>query len=304
MPAEGFPRLPRDHLLSFEEQVRVVRLMAGMGVERIRLTGGEPLIRRDAVALVERLKAIKGIQEVAMTTNGHLLARHAEPLWAAGLRGLNVSIDTFDSEAFARITRGGDLFEVLRGIEAAQEAGFTGIKVNAVSMRGLNDQDHVAFVEHCWRRDLLPRFIELMPIGQLDGQRSEFVSSEAMLTNINAVHPLHIEGAACGVVPSGPAHYAVVTEGPWTGRKVGFISPMSDDGFCDKCNRARLTARGGLRACLADDREVSILQAIREGADDESLVELIAQAVSGKRAHHNLRGATGAPLAVMTGIGG
>lgn len=304
MPPEGLPAVPQREVLTFEEVGRIVGVMAAMGVERIRLTGGEPLVRRGVVDLVRRIAETPGIRQVAMTTNGQLLARHASALWAAGLRSLNVSLDTFDPEAFRRITRGGDLFEVLRGIHAAEEAGFEGIKINIVSMRGLNHDAHLDIVERCWRHGWTPRFIELMPIGQLEGQRADLVPNDAVLANVAARHPVQVEGYGGGTLPQGPAHYAVVTGGPFTGHRVGFISPMSDDGFCARCNRARLTAKGGLRACLADDREVSILQAIRGGADDETLVDVIRAAVRGKKPQHALRGHDGAPASAMTGIGG
>ncbi|MCA9546656.1 MAG: GTP 3',8-cyclase MoaA, partial [Myxococcales bacterium] len=302
MPAEGWPLIERTGLLSLEELARVIRVFAGLGVERVRLTGGEPLVRRGVVDLVREIAQTPGIQQVAMTTNAHLLARHAQGLWDAGLRGLNVSLDTFDPERFATITRGGDVAKVIEGIQAAQAVGFTDIKINAVALDRLNGDDAPALVEGCWANGWLPRFIEVMPIGSLVEQRRDRLTSEQVFDRISRVHPLRwLERTN---TPNGPARYAVVTEGPEAGQRVGFISPMSDHGFCSTCNRVRLTARGGFRPCLADDHEVSLLQAIRDGATDESLAGLIRQGLAGKLEAHHLRTPTRAPVSTMTGIGG
>ncbi|MEZ4466275.1 MAG: hypothetical protein R3F43_17925 [bacterium] len=196
---------------------------------------------------------------------------------------------------------------MLGGLAAAEAAGFTDVRINAVAARGVNDGEIADFVERCWEHGWLPRFIELMPIGGLDFQaESRRLDTDALLAAIQVRHPLQAVGRACGSLPRGPACYHVVTEGPWRGRQVGLISPMSDDGFCGACNRARLTARGGLRACLADDREVPMLQALRDGAPRARIDQLIDDAVYGKREAHRMAGAADGfvPLAVMTGIGG
>lgn len=305
MPAEGFPHAAREAVLSLEEIARFVEVMAELGVERVRLTGGEPLVRRGVVDLVRWIAGTPGIKAVAMTTNGHLLERHAADLRAAGLRDLNVSIDSFDAERFAAITRGGDLGRVLAGLAAAERAGFTGIKINAVAVRGVNDDEIASFTARCWEAGWLPRFIELMPVGGLDFQsEARRVPTAEILAVLRAAFPLEPGGRAQGAVPAGPADYQVVTAGPHAGRRVGIISPMSDHGFCAACNRARLTARGGLRACLADDAEVSILQAVRAGASREALVALVREAVEGKREAHRMRVEDTIPRSVMTGIGG
>ncbi len=304
MPAEGWPTGARAGVLSLDELVRVVAVFAELGVRRVRLTGGEPLVRRGIVDFVRRVAALPGIDDVAMTTNGHLLARDARALREAGLTGLNVSLDTFDADRFAAITRGGDLNAVLAGLHAAQAAGFEGIKINAVALAGLNDDAFVELVDRCWREGWLPRFIEVMPIGGLGDQRAHRLDSAQVFAAISAHFPLAWQTPSAQRAPRGPARYAVVTGGPAKGREVGFISPMSDDGFCGTCNRVRLTARGGFRPCLADDHEVSILQAVRGGADDAALKALIQAAVAGKLEAHHLRTPTRAPLATMTGIGG
>ncbi len=308
MPAEGFAQTARSELLTLEETAAFVRIMAELGVERVRITGGEPLVRKGVVQLVRWIAETPGVREVAMTTNGHLLDRHAEALYAAGLRTLNVSIDTFDRARFAAITRGGDLDRVLAGLAAARAAGFEGTRINAVGIRGVNDGELVDIARRCWAEGWLPRFIELMPIGGLGFQsEARRLSTAEMLAELEAALPLRHRGRPRGDRPRGPAAYWVVTDGPSAGREVGIISPMSDDGFCAACNRARLTARGGLRACLADDHEVSILHAMRSGAPRDAIVEKVRAAVLGKRPAHRMSDAADSitvPLAVMTGIGG
>lgn len=305
MPADGWTPTARQKLLTLEETARFVELMAELGVRRVRITGGEPLVRKGAVKLVEWIARTPGIEQVVMTTNGHLLDVFADDLWRAGLRGLNVSIDTFDRSRFKLITRGGDLDRVLRGLDRAMAAGFESIKVNAVAIRGVNDGALAEVARQCWARGWLPRFIELMPIGSLGFQSERRrLTTDEILTELSAAWPLRREVRPCGGPPRGPAAYWVVTDGPSAGQRVGIISPMSDDGFCSTCNRARLTARGGLRACLADDREVSILQAMRTGAPRAELVDLIREAVEGKRPAHRMASEFTVPLAVMTGLGG
>ncbi len=305
MPVEGFPQVSRDELLSLEEIARFVSVMAELGVERVRITGGEPLVRKGVVDLVRRIAETPGIRQVAMTTNGELLPRFAGPLYEAGLRGLNVSLDTFDSERFRDVTRGGSLDAVLEGLAAAGDAGFRDIRINAVAVRGINDDQLVDFVRRCWQGGWVPRFIELMPVGGLDFQVDErAVPTAAILAAFGGESlTLREEGRLDDGIPRGPARYWMVTEGPDAGHKVGIISPMTDHGFCEACNRARLTSRGGLRACLANDDEVSILHAVRSGVDRATLVELVRQAVHGKLEAHRMSGDF-IPLSVMTGIGG
>lgn len=306
MPVGGWGKVPKDHLLSLDELFDVVSLMADLGVERVRITGGEPLLRRGVPALVGRINALSGVREVVMTTNGHLLDRYASDLAAAGVTGMNVSLDTFDPTLFHTMTRGGDLERVLCGIAAAERAGISTIKINAVVVGGVNDDRVAEVAEGCWSRGWVPRFIELMPIGDLPYTKAAFVvPTDAIVDRIAARHPLRPVGRDVGPAPRGPAEYHVVTAGPFAGRRVGLISPMSDDGFCGACNRARLTARGGFRPCLADDGgEVSILQPLRAGASRDELVDLIRSAVQGKRPAHRMNEPELVPLTGMTGMGG
>lgn len=296
---------PRAEVLRLEEIVALVRHFAVLGVERIRLTGGEPLVRRGIVDLVRELADVPGIREVAMTTNGHLLRTMAADLRGAGLSGLNVSVDSLDPQRFAALTRGGDLKTVLEGIEAAAAAGFKDIKINAVVVAGENEHELADLAEYCWARDLLPRFIELMPIGQLDFARPEnVVSTERMLASVGKRYRLLPSGNECGVNPRGPAKYWRVTEGRHADRRLGIISPLSDDGFCATCNRARLTSLGGFRPCLGNDDEVSLRDALRGGRSAEDIETMIREAVQGKLAAHNMHDVARAPRDAMTGIGG
>ena len=253
MPAEGFRAMPRAELLTLEESARFVGVMARLGVERVRITGGEPLVRRGAVGLIRAISQTEGIREVAMTTNGHLLGQFAGPLYDAGLRCLTVSLDSFAPETFSALTGGGELERVLHGLAEAERVGFSDIRINTVVIRGQNDEQALEMVEACWARGWLPRFIELMPIGHAWGRETQLrVSTGEVLARIGSRYPL-AAGLEGDDLPRGPARYYRVTEGPFAGRRVGMISPMSDHGFCSRCNRARLTAQGGLRACLADE---------------------------------------------------
>ncbi|HEU0031619.1 MAG TPA: GTP 3',8-cyclase MoaA [Kofleriaceae bacterium] len=291
---------PRAAVLSFEEIERLVRVFAGLGVRKIRLTGGEPTIRKHVVDLVRRVAAVPGIEQVVMTTNGHLLAELAAPLAAAGLTAVNVSLDSLVPERFAALTSRGELSRVLAGIEAAVAAGLR-VKTNAVALRGANDDELVALCEYAWSHGATPRFIEHMPMsgGQLYHRDAELTAAQ-----IRAA----IEAAAGPLVPAGrdrdagPARTWALASDPR--REVGIISAMSEH-FCDDCNRLRLTAIGALHACLGHDDAVSLRDVMRGGGTDDDLVAAIASAVTGKRAGHGfeLSGA-GAPQKHMIGIGG
>ncbi len=288
MPAEGLDFGPNSTLLTFEEIERLVRLMAAGGVRRVRLTGGEPLVRRDLPALVARLSAIEGVDQVVMTTNGHQLGRCAEALREAGLTGLTVSLDSLDEARFAQITRGGELSAVLAGIEAASRAGFEGIKINAVIIRGFNDDELDDMVAWAVERGHILRMIEFMPIGAdtIWGQGGcvPVAEMEASLGLRWSLEPLG------EVASAGPARYfRVAGRGGQLRRgegKVGFISAVTRC-FCDGCNRVRVTAQGGLRACLADDREVDLRALMRGGEGDEALEEAIRGSLWGKLASHS-----------------
>ena len=245
-------------------------------------------------------RRIPGIEQVVMTTNGHLLAELAEALAGQGLSAVNVSIDTLDPDQFATLTSRGDLARVLAGIDAAVAAGLA-VKTNAVALRGVNDTELVALCEDAWARGATPRFIEHMPMseGQLYTPDAELSSREIRAALEQALGPL-VARERPGADP-GPARYWMV---PGTGREVGIISAMTDH-FCDDCNRLRLTATGALHACLGHDDAVSLREVVRAGGTDQDLVRAISAAVTGKRAGHVFeRSGAGAPAKHMIAIGG
>lgn len=295
MPAEGMSWMPRADVLSYEEIARIVRVMAGMGVRRVRLTGGEPTIRRDIVDLVAALAAIPGIDDLSMTTNGQLLGTLAAPLRAAGLHRVNVSIDSLDPVRFARITRGGDLGAVLAGVSAARAAGLLPIKLNMVVMAGENDDEVVsmarAFLPHA--ADTLLRYIEYMPF---EGRWHENVPAAEMRRRLAAIGPVTPSAEAGG---GGPARYWTV--GPL---RVGFIAPLTEH-FCATCNRLRLQADGHLRTCLGYEDTPSLRDRLRSGASDAELAADIAAIVLGKPPGHAAETEGGRNFeGVMTAIGG
>ena len=290
---------PRSAVLTFEELERLITTFARLGVRKVRLTGGEPTVRRGIVDLVGRVRAVPGIEQVVMTTNGHLLAELAGPLAAAGLSGLNVSVDTLAPERFASLTGRGDLGKVLAGIDAAIARGIP-VKTNAVALRGVNEGELAALCEDAWRRGAVPRFIEHMPMseGQLYATDSELPAAEIRSRLEAAFGPLSARASAGR--DAGPARYWAVADG----REVGIISAMTEH-FCDDCNRLRLTATGALHACLGHDDAVSLREVLRSGGSDDDVVRAIAGAVVGKRAGHEFqRSGAGGPAKHMIGIGG
>ena len=302
MPPTGWPATDREALLTLEEIARLVSLFAQRGVEKIRLTGGEPLLRKGIVQLVEWIAAEPGIKEIAMTTNGHALARFAPALWQSGLTKLTVSLDSFEPDTF-RAATGGHLAEVLQGLETAKDVGFSDISLNVVAMRRINAGQLADIAQHSWALGCTPRFIELMPIGGLRSQnRSERYTYNEILTELSASFAL--ERVTQCTKTAGPAQYWRVMAGPHRNRLLGTISPMSDVHFCETCNRARLTARGGFRPCLANDEEVSLLHAIRSGESDHQLLERIKTGLMGKLDAHRMVDGTFIPVTAMTGIGG
>jgi cyclic pyranopterin phosphate synthase len=283
MPESGVSASPREDVLSFEELVRVVRLFTRLGVRTVRLTGGEPLVRKDVTELVRLLRDEVGLTDLAMTTNGTALAHHARALVAAGLARINVSLDTVDPMRFARMTRGGDLQRVLGGIEAVLEAGIGEVKVNAVVVRGENDGPAMAeLVEWAWSRGITPRFIELMPLGEgAKLGRDAVVSVAEIQAQLRAL--LALDDAPEYRIDRGPAAYLRSRDGH--GKEVGFIGAVTDN-FCHRCNRVRLTARGELRACLASPEGFSLRDRLRDGGDDAELLAAIEDALFGKREGH------------------
>jgi cyclic pyranopterin phosphate synthase len=296
VPQGGLPQLPRKELLSYQEITRVVAAMRDLGVRRVRLTGGEPLIRRDVVVLVDALGAL-GLEELSMTTNALRLTDLAVPLRRAGLRRVNVSCDAVEPDLFRAMTGGGDLSRVLAGIEAARLAGLLPIKINMVVIAGENDHHVVPLLEHFarWPEEIVVRFLEHMPFGT---SRRDHVSSAALRERIGARYTLDPLG---GRSDGGPAVAWRVRE---TGQEIGFISPITEH-FCERCNRLRLDADGHLRTCLSRDDAPSLRDVLRGGADDAELGAIVRAMVWGKVAGHEATEDGGRAFeGVMTWIGG
>jgi GTP 3',8-cyclase len=285
MPAEGLEYLPHRELLTFEEIEAIVAALAKVGVRRVRVTGGEPLVRRDLPALIGRLARVEGIDEVLLTTNAHMLEQSATALVEAGLSGINISLDSLDPERFARLTRGGNLGRVLRGLAAIREAGLSRIKLNAVVIRGFNDDELLDLFRFSADEDVVLRFIEFMPIGADTVWGDDAcVTAQEMREQLARHYDLVPEGHKLG---KGPARYwRLFGEGlPAWGHPVGVISAVTEC-FCSDCNRIRLTALGGLRACLADDTEVSLRDVLRGGGSADDIVEAVVRALRLKKATH------------------
>ncbi len=302
MPDDGFEHVERADVLSFEELVRVVRVFAGIGVRRVRLTGGEPTIRKNLPRLVAMLAGVDGIEAVAMTTNGHVLADLAAPLAAAGLTSVNVSVDTVDPVKFAQITRRGDLSRVVAGIDAAVSAGL-GLKLNIVGLAGFNDGEVPALCELAWSRGGTPRFIEYMPMssGSLFAPGTH-LSAAAIRSTLESHYGVELEADGGGAATHGPARYWRLAGEP--DKRVGIISAMTEH-FCDTCNRVRMTAVGDLHTCLAYDDAVSLRQILRDGGGDDDLERAIRAAVGVKRAGHDFQlSGSGAPRKHMIQVGG
>lgn len=301
--ADAMKFAPRAALLSFEEVERVARVFAGLGVRKIRLTGGEPTIRAGLSELVARLRRLDGIHEVVMTSNGHLLGEMAAPLAAAGLTGVHISIDSLDPVRFANITGRGDLAKVKDGIAAAREAGILR-GLNTVAMAGTNDDEFAALCAFAWDHDAIPRFIEPMPMANAElYQVSQAVTAAAIRERLAAgfgpLTPVAAEATENGQL-AGPARYWQTR----TGKRIGFISAMSDH-FCGDCNRLRLTASGQLHACLGYDDATDLRAVLRAGGSDDALCAAIGHALARKRFGHGFTDpAVGGPKKAMVSVGG
>ena len=282
MPAEGLEWLERDELLTFEEVARLVRILARMGVDEIRLTGGEPLVRRDLPNLVRMLAATPGVRDLSLTTNGVLLDRFAGPLVDAGLRRVNVSLDSLSHVRFAEITRRDALDRVLAGLEAAEGyPELRPIKVNCVAIRGFTEAEVPALAELARRKPYVVRFIEFMPLDADEVWRGDDVlTGDEIRALIEERWPLEELPAK----PSSTARRFRFADGAG---EIGFINPVSEP-FCSTCDRIRLTADGQLRTCLFSRREWDLKTPLRDGTSDERLVELIRFAVAHKELKHKI----------------
>lgn len=280
MPEEGMEFEPDDSLLSFDEIAAVVRVLAGRGVSKLRLTGGEPLVRKNVEQLVAMLAAIPGIEDIALTTNGIHLASRAERLRAAGITRVNISLDSLRPDRFAFVTRGGDIRKVLAGLEESVRVGFAPIKLNVVLMKGINDDEIADFLRLTTERSLTVRFIEYMPIGHDDdGWRSRYLPLSAVLEQCSAMGWTF--GPAETIYGNGPSRNYRIAGAPGS---FGLIHPVSDH-FCETCNRLRLTADGHIKPCLYWTDELNVRKAI---GDDEAIERLFYRVLDIKPENHEM----------------
>jgi cyclic pyranopterin phosphate synthase len=299
MPAEGLPWLERSEILSFEEVERLVRLFVSMGVGDVRLTGGEPLVRREFPRLVSMLAPIPGLNDLSLTTNGYMLERDAAALVEAGIQRVNVSIDSLQRDRFFEMTRRDALPQVLRGLDAlAQHPEVHPIKVNAVAIRGFTEQEAVAFADFARSNAFQVRFIEFMPLDADHNWTPDAVlTGDELRALIHAVHPLE-------ELPREPSSTARVYRFADGQGEIGFVNPVSEP-FCADCNRVRLTAEGKLRTCLFSMHETDLREPLRTGATDADLERMIRDAVWRKELKHHV-GEPGfrQPARSMSAIGG
>ena len=281
MPEDGVNLMSHDDILTYEEIYTVAKAAAELGINKIRLTGGEPLVRAGVPELVRQLAGIGTIDDIALTTNGILLKQYAADLKEAGLRRVNISLDTLKPEKFARITRCGSLEDTLEGIEAAHAAGLTPVKINVVVMAGINEDELPDFAAKTVTEGWHVRFIEHMPVNGDDSGTVRLVSVKEMKKRIESLGPLEPYKV---IVGNGPAKYFRLPEATGT---IGFITPVTEH-FCINCNRLRLTADGKLRPCLLSEDEIDVREALRSGASATELMSLLQQAIARKPQGHNL----------------
>jgi cyclic pyranopterin phosphate synthase len=297
MPEAGVALMPHEDVLTYEEIITIVRAASELGINKVRLTGGEPLVRLGLEELVRMLAQVEGIDDISLTTNGTLLAKHASSLHEAGLRRVNVSLDTLKPERFREITRCGNLADTLAGITAARDAGLDPVKINCVVMAGFNEDELTDFALKTRDDGWHVRFIEHMPVSGDESIDSKFVSVRDVRKRIETLGTLEPASVSAG---NGPAKYFKL---PGAGGTIGFITPVTEH-FCYQCNRLRLTADGKLRLCLLHEDEIDLRAPLRGGASVEELKGIIGQAILAKPASHHLvegRGHKGRPFSQVGG---
>ncbi len=281
MPSEGIRPINHKEILRYEEIIRIIAIAARLGVRKIRITGGEPLIRKNLAYFVSSINNIKGIEDISLTTNGILLKEYAEPLAMAGLRRVNVSLDSLCPERYKEITRGGDINRVWEGIHEAEKTGLLPIKINMVPIRGFNDDEIEEFARLTLKTPYNVRFIEFMPIGAKEiWNHEKYIPTEEIkerVSKIGTLIPLKIRRF-------GPARYFRFEGAPGV---IGFISPITHH-FCSSCNRLRLTSDGKLRPCLFSETEIDLKSAIRCGASDNEIERLLRLSIEIKPKGHSL----------------
>src|SRR5437870_2154288 len=292
MPHELQEWLPREEILTFEETLRLIRIAAELGVSKVRITGGEPLTRRGVLNLVREVPKIRGVRDIGLSTNGTLLARDIEPgvtmarsLRDAGIRSVNISLDTLDRQVYSDVT-GRDLHvQVLKGIDAAIAAGFDQIKLNTVLMRGRNEDQLIPLIEFAAARNLILRFIEMMPVST-----NEVLDDKNFISILEAKRAIELHHGNLIAAPefrtNGPATYYQI---PGRRQHVGFIGAMTNLHFCESCNKLRLTCDGKLRPCLASYLEFDIMKPLRGGASDDELKQFFLDVVDRKPEQHDFR---------------
>ena len=298
--SEDMTFLPRDEVLSLEECARLVKVFVGLGVNKVRITGGEPLVRKNALWLFEEVGKLDGLKELVLTTNGSQLESQAADLKKAGVKRINISIDSLQPERFKKITRTGDLNKVLAGLQASIHAGFEGIKINTVLMKNSNDDEAADLVQFAIKQKIDISFIEEMPLGEVDHAReSTFVSNTDTLKLLQSKYSLLPSTETTG----GPARYWRVAN---SYTKIGFISPHSHN-FCESCNRVRITCKGELYLCLGQEDKVDLMPLLRENPNDDApLIAAIigSMAIKPKGHDFDLRRAEPAVVRFMSHTGG
>ncbi|MGB2833507.1 MAG: GTP 3',8-cyclase MoaA [Methylotenera sp.] len=298
--SEDMTFLPRDEVLTLEECARLVKVFVSLGVSKVRITGGEPLVRKNALQLFKEIGQLQGLRELVLTTNGSQLAQHAFALKQASVRRINISLDSLDATRFRQITRVGDLDKVLRGISAAKLAGFENIKLNALLMRGINDDEALPLAAFAMEQGLDISFIEEMPLGEVNHSRSSsYVSNEETLALLRARYDLISSNESTG----GPARYWRI---PNSRTKIGFISPHSHN-FCESCNRVRISCQGELFLCLGQENKIDLRPFLRDFTNDDTpLKQAIFEGLQAKPKGHDfdLRRTTPAVIRFMSHTGG
>jgi len=298
--SEDVEFLPRDEVLTLEECYRITKAFVSLGVSKVRITGGEPLVRKNAIWLFKKIGELPGVRELVTTTNGSQLEHHAQAIKDSGVQRINISLDSLNPERFRRITRVGNLDKVLRGISAAKKVGFKNIKLNTVLMRGINDDETLDLVQFAIREEIDISFIEEMPIGLVDHAReNSFVSNTDTLTTLQKNYTL----ISSAVNTGGPARYWTVAN---TNTKIGFISPHSHN-FCEACNRVRITCKGELYLCLGQEDKIELMPLLREHPnDDQPLINAIVASMKIKPLGHDfdLKRAAPAVVRFMSHTGG
>ncbi|MBI5207644.1 MAG: GTP 3',8-cyclase MoaA, partial [Candidatus Firestonebacteria bacterium] len=295
MPLVGIEQIASSEILNFDEIIKIINFAVKQGINRIKITGGEPFVRKDFLRLMERIVHIPGIKDIGITTNGILLEEYAEKIYKLGIRRINISLDTLQKEKFKMITHRDEFHRVSQGIEKALNLGFTPVKINVVIIKGINDDEIEDFVRLTNEQPLHLRFIGFMPVGVREKWSSEkYISSQEIKNKIKELFP------SKKITGSGPATYYKINGSKGS---IGFIDCLEKD-FCSHCNRLRLTSDGKLRSCLFSDSEIDLKKTLREGASDSELEKAFSQAIKNKPVSHPLYKNLGILKRTMSKIGG